>query len=464
MSRTNEGRGHPASFRDRDGFLYERDGVLVRQVNRAYAAHYDLLMQSGLYDRLVSEGALIAHRELSQPGLVPDLAYKVLEPDRIGFISYPYEWCFSQLKDAALATLETLSRSLEHGLTLKDASAYNIQFKAGHPVLIDSLSFMKYEEGQPWIGYRQYCQHFLAPLALMAYTDIRLGQLLRVHLDGVPLDLASRLLPWRARLNPGLQVHLRLHAAAQRRAGNERPSKRPARKGVSRLGMQGLVDSLRRTVRSLSWEPERTDWAGYTDFHSYSEESMEQKLTAAERFLAGVRPRSLWDLGANTGQFSRLASGRGIPTSAIDFDPGAVELNYRQARQAHDPNLLPLLLDLNNPSPSQGWAHMERESLVDRGPADGLFALALIHHLAISNNVPLASLAGFLSRLASNLLIEFVPKADPQVQKLLADRADIFEEYSTVGFEAAFQRTHVIRERQSLGDSGRTLFWLESRH
>jgi len=463
MSTTSEARGHPASFRDRDGFLYERDGLLYRQVNRAYAAHYDLLMQSGLYDRLVGEGALIGHRESAQPGLVPELAYKVLEPDRVEFVSYPYEWCFSQLKDAALATLETLSRAIEHGLTLKDASAYNIQFKAGRPVLIDSLSFMKYEEGQPWVGYRQFCQHFLAPLALMAHNDIRLGQLLRVHLDGIPLDLASRLLPWRTHLNPGLQVHLHLHAAAQRKAGNQRASLGRRRRGVSRLGMRGLVDSLRRTVQSLSWEPDRTDWARYAEFHSYSEASMQQKLTTAEKFLDGVQPHSLWDLGANTGQFSRLASGRGIATLAFDFDPGAVELTYRQMRQAHDPNMLPLLLDLTNPSPSQGWAHQERESLVDRGPADGLLALALIHHLAISNNVPLTALAHFLSRVAKSLLIEFVPKADPQVQRLLASRTDIFDEYSSDGFEAAFRATHVTREWTPVGDSGRTLYWLERR-
>ncbi len=463
MSATNEARGHPASFRDRDGFLYERDGVLYRQVNRAYAAHYDLLMQSGLYDRLVSEGALIGHRELAQPGLAPGLAYKVLEPERVEFVSYPYEWCFSQLKDAALATLETLSRALEHGLTLKDASACNIQFNRGRPVLIDSLSFMKYEEGQPWIGYRQFCQHFLAPLALMAHTDIRLGQLLRVHLDGIPLDLASRLLPWRTHLNPGLQVHLHLHASAQRKVGDGRESLGRSGRRVSRLGMRGLVDSLRRTVKSVSWEPDRTDWARYPEFHNYSEGSMQQKLAATEKFLDGVGPRSLWDLGANTGQFSRLASRRGIATLAFDFDPGAVELNYRQVRQAHDPNLLPLLLDFTNPSPSQGWAQLERESLVDRGPADALFALALIHHLAISNNVPLASLADFLLRLAKSLLIEFVPKADPQVQRLLAGRTDIFDDYSSDGFEAAFRTKCVIRERLPVGDSGRTLYWLESR-
>jgi hypothetical protein len=420
-------------------------------------------MQSGLYDRLVNGGALIAHRELSQPGLVPDLAYKVLEPDRIGFISYPYEWCFSQLKDAALATLGTMAEALEYGLTLKDASAYNIQFRSGRPLLIDSLSFMKYEQGEPWIGYRQFCQHFLAPLALMAYTDIRLGQLLRVHLDGIPLDLASRLLPWRTHLNPGLQVHLHLHASAQRRAGSGRASLGRGRKGVSRLGLRGLIDSLQRTVRSLSWEAGRSDWASYSEFHNYDEAAMQQKLKAAESFLDEVRPASLWDLGANTGRFSRLASGRGVATIAFDFDPGAVELNYRQTRQTQDPNLLPLLLDLTNPSPSQGWAHQERQSLVERGPAEALFALALVHHLAISNNVPLASLADFLSRLAKSLLIEFVPKADPQVQKLLAGRRDIFDDYSTDGFESAFQTKLVIRKRMPVGDSGRILYWLESR-
>ena len=188
------------SFRDPSGFVYERDGVLYRRVHRSYAAHYDRLMDSGLYAALVGDGLLVPHEEVGPRGGEQD-PYATLRPERVAFVSYPYEWCFSQLKDAALTTLRIQERALGFDMTLKDASAYNIQFHRGRPVLIDTLSFECYEEGVPWVGYRQLCQHFLAPLALMAHRDVRLGGLLRLHLDGIPLDLASTLLPARTRLD-----------------------------------------------------------------------------------------------------------------------------------------------------------------------------------------------------------------------------------------------------------------------
>lgn len=463
MTTKTELSSHPASFRDRDGFLYELDGVLVRQVNQTYARHYDLLIESGLYDRLVRGGNLIRHQEIDEPGMIPEKAYKVIEPERVEFISYPYEWCFSQLKEAALATLKSQNQALELGMSLKDASAYNIQYRGDRPVLIDSLSFVRYESGRPWIAYRQFCQHFLAPLALMAYTDVRLGQLLRTYLDGVPLDLASRLLPWRTRLRGGLLIHIHIHASMQQRARRGGSDTSRQRGDMSRRGMLGIIDSLRRAIESLSWDPKQTDWSDYTDTHNYGETAFAQKRQAVQEFLAEVAPRKVWDLGANTGLFSRLASSRGIPTISFDLDPGAVELNYRQSRQDPDSNLLPLLLDLTNPSPSQGWALQERQSLIERGPADGVLALALIHHLAIGNNVPLVSVAEFLSKLGSHQLVEFVPKDDAQIQRMLANREDIFEDYSVKGFELAFYRYFDMRRRTPLGDSGRMLYWLDRR-
>lgn len=459
MTKVSQASSHPASFRDRDGFLFERNGQLLRQVNRSYAPHYDLLMESGLYDQLAEAGDLVRHRELEAPGMAPELAYKVIQPDPLEFVSYPYEWCFSQLKDAAMLTLKTQKRALESGLTLKDASAYNVQFHASRPLLIDSLSFSRFEPGEPWIAYRQFCQHFLAPLALMAYRDVRLGQLLRVHLDGVPLGLTSRLLPLRTRLRGGLQIHIHLHASMQRRASGSPTTGHGS--GVSRRGMLGLIDSLERAIRALDWEPAGTEWSDYVEVHAYSPAAFEAKRRAVEAFLDEAEPRSVWDLGANTGVFSRLSSSRRTPTIAFDLDPGAVELNYRQCRTEVEPHLLPLLLDLTNPSPSQGWAHRERDSLVRRGPAGAMLALALVHHLAIGNNLPLSSVAEYLAELGPRLLIEYVPKGDPQVQRMLANRADIFDDYSAEGFESAFQRRFGIVRRTPLADSERALYWLD---
>ena len=206
-----------ASFRDPSGFLFTRQGVLYRQVNQLYRENYDRLMTSGLAEKLIRGGWLIPHTEVDAPPADASLAYKVIRPELLDFISYPYEWSFSQLQDAALNTLAIQKMALESGMALKDASAYNMQFHHGRAVLIDTLSFEVYREGEPWVAYRQFCQHFLAPLALMAYTDVRLSQLLRVYIDGIPLDLAARLLPGKTRWDLGLATHIHLHAAAQQR-------------------------------------------------------------------------------------------------------------------------------------------------------------------------------------------------------------------------------------------------------
>jgi hypothetical protein len=426
-----------ASFRDPSGFLFCRDGALYRQVNTCYREHYDRLMSSGLYEALVAAHLLVRHTESDVAPAESDLAYKVLQPELIPFISYPYEWCFSQLRDAALTTLRLQKTALERGLSLKDASAYNIQFHRGRPRLIDTLSFEIYREGRPWVAYRQFCQHFLAPLALMAHTDVRLGQLLRIHLDGVPLDLASRLLPARTRLNPGLLIHLHLHAKSQTRYAGKAVAS-AAR--VSRLALLGLVDSLESTVRKLTWRPQGTEWADYYAETSYSEAGREEKQRIVAEFVARANPQVVWDLGANTGVFSRIAAAHGAFTLSFDLDPAAVERNYLACREAGGERLLPLVMDLTNPSPGLGWGHEERSSLLSRGPADLVLALALVHHLAISNNVPLPAISTFLRGICTHLVIEFVPKDDPQVQRLLATREDIFPDYTPEGFVAAFAR------------------------
>jgi hypothetical protein len=297
----------------------------------------------------------------------------------------------------------------------------------------------------------------------MSRRDIRLGQLLRLYIDGVPLDLAVRLLPWKARLNFGLLTHLILHAASQRRfAGAEVRSAR-GRRRVSRNGFLGLIDNLRRTVASLRWAPGRTDWAEYETMHNYSVSAMDAKRRLVAEDLEAARPSTVWDLGANTGAFSRLASERGIATVSFDIDPSAVEGNYRRVRASRETNLLPLLIDLTNPSPAQGWHHSERLSLRQRGPADAILALALVHHLAIGNNVPLPQVAALLADLGHWLIIEFVPKSDSQVKRLLAAREDIFSDYHPEGFERAFSEAFALRRRDPIPESERTLYLWEKR-
>lgn len=453
---------HPASFRDPAGFLFREGGTLYRQVNAAYKPHYDLMVASGLLDRLVKAGKLVSSPVASVSPADSAQAYLVLQPELIPFISYPYEWCFSQLKDAALLTLDLQKEALERGMILKDASAYNIQFVGSRPVLIDSLSFEIYEEGKPWTAYRQFCQHFLAPLALMAKTDVRLGNLLRIHIDGVPLDLASRLLPFSTRINLGLLTHIHAHASAQKQAGTKpQPAKAPAQARFSKMAMLGLIDSLESSVKALEWRPAGTAWGDYYDNTNYSSDAFEAKKKIVSQFLEQITPDSVWDIGGNTGVFSRLASQRGIRTLSFDLDPAAIEQNYRQARAEKSATLTPLILDLTNPTPAIGWDGKERQSIFERGPAGAVLALALIHHLAISNNVPLLRVAEFFAGLSRWLIIEFVPKEDSQVQRLLSSRQDIFTDYTEEGFTAAFSHYFEIRAVEAVSGSARKVFLLE---
>jgi len=279
-----------SSFRDPSGFLFRADGRLMRQVNQTYADDYNLLKQSGLYDILVRKGLLIPHEEVSLDFAPRPGAYKVLRPVEIPFISYPYEWAFSQLKDAALTTLRIQKLALKKGMTLKDASAYNIQFYQGRPVLIDTLSFTGYQDGSPWIAYGQFCRHFLAPLALMAYRDVRLAALLRTNIDGIPLDLASRLLPTRTRINPGLLMHLHAHAASQKK--HEKAGGAAKRPTVSKKNLVGIVDSLRGVVQGLKWKLPVTEWGDYYDNTNYSDDSLLQK----KKLVEGLQPPfGIWE-------------------------------------------------------------------------------------------------------------------------------------------------------------------------
>jgi SAM-dependent methyltransferase len=447
---------HPSSFRDPSGFLFTKDGTLYRQINRSYQPDFDLLTSSGLYDALVEKGYLIPHREAAPELALTDEACKVIEPERIPFISYPYEWCFGQLKDAALTTLAIQKQAVESGMSLKDASAYNIQFRNGKPILIDTLSFEAYKEGEPWAAYRQFCQHFLAPLALMAYRDIRLGRLLRLYVDGIPLDLASQLLPYRTRFSFGFQIHIHLHAKLQQRHADS--TQKPRQGNVSKTGHLGLIDSLETLIKKLRWKQADTEWGEYYEATNYSDDAMKQKEDVIRELLQESKPSEVWDLGANTGRFSRIAEEIGADVISFDLDPVAVEKNYDECRQGKDTRLLPLILDLTNPSPGLGWAARERASIFERGPADTVLALALIHHLAISNNVPFDRLARFFASVCNSLIIEFVPKEDSQVQKLLITREDVFGNYNEEDFRNAFSEPFELKRRVELSDSKRVVY------
>jgi hypothetical protein len=446
-----------SSFRDPAGYLYsDKNGDIYRQINIAGKEDYDLLMSSGLYEALVNKHLLVGHKELKK-SLTTNF-YKTIKPTKVNFISYPFEWSFSQLRDAALLTLKIQKIALKHGMTLKDASAYNVQFYKGKPIFIDTLSFEKYQQGEPWQAYRQFCQHFLAPLSLMAYKDQRLNQLFRTYIDGVPLDLADKLLPLKARIKPSLYMHLILHSKAQKnRAG---VAKRPTGT-VKKSNLEAILLNLENSVKKLNPKISKTEWGEYYQNTNYTVKSADKKAEIIKEFCKNLKLKSANDFGGNNGRYSRVLNSLGIETICNDIDINAVESNYKHIRDKGEVLMLPLLIDLTNPGGTIGWANDERPSIDQRFNTDLSMVLALIHHLAISNNLPFSNISKYFAKFSPYLIIEFVPKQDSQVQILLATRKDIFKNYNEDSFKKAFSTDFKLLKEQKIAGTHRTLYLFE---
>ncbi|MDR2396782.1 MAG: class I SAM-dependent methyltransferase, partial [Puniceicoccales bacterium] len=363
------------SFRDPSGFVFIENKKIFRQINPCYFATYDQLKQADVYKELIQNGLLIGHEEVKHND-----EKIILQAEKVPFVSYPYEWSFDQLKDAALLTLKLQIQLLQKNFSLKDASAYNIQFIGYNPIFIDTLSFEPYTQ-EPWVAFGQFCRHFLYPLMLMSRIDLRLNNLLRLWIDGIPADIIDDFLPKTTKyLSLNYWLYVKLVNSTQNKCQTK---KQKVKCTLSKQQLLRILDGLASAVNSMKPKRKNTEWENYYTFTNYTNSSFLKKENLIQDFIQEVQPKTVWDLGANDGQFSRLASQRGIITIAFDIDPMAVEKNYLRARTAKDVNLLPLLIDLTNPSSGIGWGNCERESLQDRGPADLGLILALIHHLAI---------------------------------------------------------------------------------
>jgi hypothetical protein len=447
---------HPSSFRDPVGFLYNRGNRLLRQVNGEYAGDLEHLRSSGLLAESAAAGLTLHQEEVPLADRFDDRACAVFEPTRLAFVSYPYEWCPGQLRDAGLATIALQRRALARGMTLKDATAYNVQFHQGRPVHIDMLSFERSRAGRPWVAYRQFCQHFLAPLALARYRDPRLLRLLTVHLEGIPLDVASRLLPARTWLRPSLFVHIHAHAIVSSRVAEGAGDSSARVRGTA---LVALADSLERCVRSLAWRPPAGVWRDYTSDRSYSETALRSKRSSVEKWLARRDYRSVLDVGANVGEFSRLAAGAAERVLSVDADYASVETLYRSLDTPSRARIQPLVADLANPSPALGWNGSEREPLLDRLRSDVVLALALVHHLVLAAGAPVEAVVSLLARLGREAVVEYVPMDDPQARRLLRNR-DRCHAYDRSRFEAALRTRYSIAEVAPVAESSRVLYRL----
>jgi len=452
------------SFRDPSGYVFEKDGFILRSVNSIYKDHFETFVQSGLYQHLVESGSLLQFKESEHS---VDGAWKTLKIEKLPFISYPYEWSFQQLKDVALLTLRIQKAALDYGMILKDATAYNVQFCKGKPIFIDLLSFEKYQDGTPWNAYRQYISHFYAPLLLMSKVDIRYGTLLRNFLDGFPIDFASQSLPWQTRWSPTIQLHVHLHAKMIKKYENTqgRSEKVEVRnKRFSLVSHKTMAEGLFDATADIKSPSQTTEWGDYYNDTNYNDVGFQEKKKIIEEICVRVAPRVACDFGANLGEFSRIFAKHAEVVLSPDIDPVAVERNYLLVKNNKETNIYPVIQDLCNPSPGIGWRNLERNSFIDRTKCDLAAGLALIHHLCIGNNLPLDFVADLFASVADNVILEFVPKEDSQVQRLLSSREDIFPGYDLERCIQSFGRYFRSCERFAITDSTRTILFFSERN
>lgn len=354
-------------------------------------------------------------------------------------------------------TLKLQKKLLENGFSLKDASAYNVQFIGYKPIFIDTLSIEPYKEG-PWIAFGQFCKHFLYPLILMRKGYFQFNKLMQLWIDGIPADIVNKLLPFSKYFSLNYWLYIKLLNSSQKKAEN---AHRKISVKLSKSQLLKVIDGLTCTISNLKPKKSKTQWGDYYTFTNYSNGAFDAKTKIVESLIEKIHPEKVWDLGANNGHFSRLASNKGIQTVAFDIDPIAVEKNYVFSKSNKEVNILPLLLDLTNPSPNIGWNNSERITIEQRGKADVCLALALVHHLAIGNNVPFESIANYFSKLCDTLVVEFIPKNDSKVQELLLNREDVFTNYSIENFKEQFSKYFSIEETIPVEGSLRTIFLMK---
>lgn len=449
-----------ASYRDPAGHVHLIDGKVYRSILPAGVANFRAACDSGFLQAATADGRLIEGREVDRSVLAVEepAAEHVIEHPRLPFISYPYCWSFYGLRAAALLTLDLHIDALDHGLTLSDASAYNVQFNGPRPIFIDYLSLIRYEEGQVWLGYRQFCEQFLNALLLTAKTGVSFQPWYRGTLEGIPTGDLAALLPFRSKLHPLVALHTVLQGRLQRSVSAQQTSKAQTIR-LSRAALKNNLRSMRGFVAGLRPPvAHNTPWQEYERNAQYSTEEREQKARFVSRIVAATGARTVWDLGCNSGAYSEISLQSGAEL-AIGFepDPGALNAAFRRA-ESRQLNFLPLSVDLTNPSPSSGWMQRERQGIQQRANADLVLCLALLHHLVIGRNLPLAEVLAWLVSLAPNGVVEFVPKADPMAQQLLTWKPAIAPDYELDTLRTMLGALARITREEVVTASGRTLF------
>lgn len=454
---------HEASFRDPSGYMFHDGDTLRRAINPIYFPQYQKLKESGLFKKLIDAGLLIAHEETS----VSEEKI-IITPERIPFITNPYEWSFEQYKHAALHTLKIQKYALSKGFILKDASAYNVTYHKGKPIFIDTLSFDFYEEDMPWRAYKQFITHFLGPLVLAKYHGTEIFKMLQIHIDGLPVKLIASLLPGKTKLNSTLFTNIHFLAKMESKHSEDYKAETKVAK-LSKKAQMNILDSLFGYIRKLD-PNEASEWGDYYTKTNYETAAFVAKKNLIREWTTPLAPQKLIDIGGNDGTFARTVIDHVKHIIVTDIDVNAVEYNYRQVQKNKEENMLPFVCDVLQPAPGIGFNNTERSSLLDRlkeYTPDITLALALIHHITLSGNVPFEKSADFFASFSKYLIIEFPTRADSWVESLLARKRefiDHFDFYNEANFEIGYSNYFDLEKKETVTGTKRILYLFKNKN
>ena len=458
--KNNTEKIHSASFRDPSGHVFFEGETLKRRITPIYFEQYHKLTSSGFFDTLIKKGLLISHTETKATA-----EEIIITPEKIPFITNPYEWSFEQYKHAALHTLQVHKFALAKGFILKDASAYNVTFHKGKPIFIDTLSFDFYEEGTPWRGYKQFITHFFGPLVLAKYHGTKVFQMLQTHIDGIPMELIASMLPSKTKMSPTLYTNIHLLAKAEGKHNKDYKAETKTA-SLSKKAQNNIIDSLFDYIKKLTIK-ENTEWGDYYSKTNYEKNAFENKATLIKEWVAALQPQKLIDVGGNDGTFAREVLKDVADVIVTDIDPEAVGQNYKVAIKNKEHNMLAFVCDVLQPAPGIGFNNTERNSLIarlkDYAP-DVTMALALIHHITLSGNVPFIKSAAFFAKFSTTLIIEFPKREDSWVDSLLVRKREFiqhFDFYNQEEFEAGYSTYFTIEKKIPVEGAARVMYLMK---
>jgi hypothetical protein len=441
--------------------FYDGD-VLRRAINPIYFRQYNALKDSGFFKTLITNKLLIPHTQTT----VSDQQI-VITPEPIAFITNPYEWSFEQYKHAALHTLKVHKYALSKGFILKDASAYNVTFHKGSPVFIDTLSFDFYEKDTPWRAYKQFITHFFGPLVLASYHGTEIFKMLQTHIDGIPVKLIASLLPGKSKLSSTIYTNIHLLAKMERTHSEDYKAETKIAK-LSLKAQNNIIDNLFDFIKKLSIK-EETEWGNYYDKTNYNDAAFQGKKTLIEDWVTALNPQRLIDIGGNDGTFARTVVTKVPHVIVTDIDSNAVGYNYKQIQQNKETNMLAFVCDVLQPAPGIGLNNSERNSLVERlqdYSPDVTMALALIHHITLSGNVPFDRSAQFFAAFSKHLILEFPTREDSWVSSLLVRKREFmnhFDFYNQEAFEDGYKHYFDIQKKETVPGTKRVLYLLKNK-